>query len=185
MMIHETPPAAPHSPRTSASRPIRAYSLIEALIALVIIQIVSTLVFVSVQTVSDSSHLDLLSKRTMGALRYARMLAMSSGQSVNADFDLNAQTIRVYLGAGTTPTANSLFPSGLCAVNLNTDQGIAGCKIAAVTNSPTNGTNIYRCTYGRLGTRINATSFASPMTVSFTYGAGSAVLTIPNAGDAY
>ena len=76
-----------------------------------------------------------------------------------------------------------MFPKGACSFDLKNDNGIAGCSIAAVTNCPTNGANIYRLTYSVLGTRTNAPSFATPMTVTFTYGGGSATLTIPNAGD--
>ena len=169
---------------TRCSHLRRAYSLIEALIALLIIQIISTLVFYSVQNASDSSHLDTVTKETIGALRYARMLSMSANVPVYIDFNTTAETINVYLStAPTTPVANAMFPKGVCSFDLKNDQGIAGCKIGTVTNCPTAAANIYRVTYSVLGTRTNAPSFATPMTLTFTYGNGSATLTIPNAGE--
>ena len=171
---------------TRCSHLRRAYSLIEALVALLIIQVIASLVFYSVQSAADSSHLDTVTKETIGALRYARMLSMSANVPVYIDFNTDAQTINVYLStAPTTPVANAMFPKGVCSFNLASDQGISGCKIGTITNCPTTvaGGTIYRVTYSVLGTRTNAPSFATPMTVTFTYGNGSATLTIPNAGE--
>ncbi|MGN6367831.1 MAG: pilus assembly FimT family protein [Phycisphaerae bacterium] len=176
-----SPPQLPITTYQSPRR--RAYSLIEALIALLIIQVIASLVFYSVQSTTDASHLDTMTKDTIGALRYARALSMSANLPVNVDFNTSAQTINVYLNTSTTPVANPMFPKGSCSFDLKNDQGIAGCKITSVTNCPTNGTNIYRLTYSVLGTRTNAPSFATPMTVTFAYGGATATLTIPNAGD--
>jgi len=167
-------------------RPSGAYSLIEMLIALLIIQIIASFVVVSIQSINGNSHMDQINKRVTGLLRYARMLAMSSGQPCNVDFSVANQTIKVYLGASTTPASNAMFPGGQCVINLNSDQGIAGVTItglstcAAVTVS---GATVYRCTYGALGTRTSAPTFSLPMTVSFKYGKETSTLTVPNVGD--
>jgi prepilin-type N-terminal cleavage/methylation domain-containing protein len=168
--------------------PRAGYTLLEMLMALLIIQMISGFVLYSVSAANNGSRLDLLSKRATGALRYARMLAMSSGKTVNVDFNLTSQTINVYLGAATTPVSNALFPGGKCSMNLKSDQGLSGTAISAVSNAPAApvaGATAYRVTYGVLGTRTNSPSFAQPATVTFTCGSGSATLTIPNAGDPY
>jgi Tfp pilus assembly protein FimT len=178
----------PATPRRSPRARSRAYSLIEVLISLLIIQIIATFVMVSSSSLSDSSHLDQLDKRAIGCIRYARMLAMSSGQPCSVEFNQTAQTIKVFLGSSTTPVSNSMFPGGRCAINLASDQGVGGCTIGSVTNAATTGSQTvtaWVCTFGNLGTRTNAPSYSTPMTVTFNYGNASSILTIPNAGDPY
>jgi Tfp pilus assembly protein FimT len=172
--------------RPIRARRRRAYSLLEMIVVLLIIQMIAAFAMFSVATVANSGHLDLIRKRCIGAARYARMLAMSTGQPCNVDFNLTNGTIYVSLGASTTPVSNSLFAGGRCLMNLATDQGVAGTTITAVTNSataPVPGSTVYRCTYGKLGTRTNAPDYTAPMTVTFTYGQSTTTLTIPNAGD--
>jgi Tfp pilus assembly protein FimT len=156
-----------------------AYSLVEALVVVSVLAVLTSLVICPLSSVNDSTRLDAAVKRSTALIRYARMLAMSSGQQCTVEFNATTQVINVYLGSATTPVSNSLFNGGACSLNLHTDPGVAGVCITGVTNAGTPA----RITYGVLGTRVNPPSYASSAVVSFACGAGAASLTIPNVGD--
>jgi prepilin-type N-terminal cleavage/methylation domain-containing protein len=163
----------------SGKRSARAYTLIEALVCIAILSVITSLAVVPLASLNDSTRLDAVMKRSTSMLRYARMLAMSSGQPCSVEFNGNTQTIAVYLGSATTPAPNALFSNNSCSLNLLSDAGVSGVRISDISN----GGSPARFTYGTLGTRINPPTYASPMAVTFTCGKGAATLTIPNAGE--
>jgi len=172
--------------RAATRRAPGAYSLIEMLIALLIIQIIASFVAVSIQSINGAGHVDQVNKRLTGIIRYARMMAMSSGQPCHVDFSITNQTVKVFLGTSTTPVDNAMFPGGQCVLSLNSDQGIAGSKFTSIANCASTtvaGVTTYRCTFGALGTRTNAPTFNLPMTVNFKWGKENASVIIPNVGD--
>jgi type II secretory pathway pseudopilin PulG len=164
---------------STRTRAAGAYTLIEAILCLAILSVITSLALVAVTSMNDSSRLDAVMKRSTAMLRYARMLAMSSGQPCTVEFNTTTQTIAVYLGSATTPAPNNLFANNACSLNLLTDPGVSGVRITDASNAGSPA----RFTYGVLGTRLNPPSYDSPMVVSFTCGKGAATLTIPNAGD--
>jgi type II secretory pathway pseudopilin PulG len=153
--------------------------LIEALAALAIMAVIAALAICPLSSVNDSTRLDAALKRSTAMLRYARMLAMSTGQPCSVEFNVTTQVIAVYLGSATSPVANSLFPGGVCSINLAADPALKGVRIADVGNP---GGVPARLTYGILGTRANG-NIAAPMVVSFSCGQGEAQLTIPSVGE--
>jgi prepilin-type N-terminal cleavage/methylation domain-containing protein len=156
----------------------RAYTLIEALISLAIMAVVASLAICPLSSVNDSTRLDAALKRSTALLRYARMLAMSSGQPCSVEFNTTTQTIAVYLGTAATPAPNSLFAGNTCSLNLAADPAFAGVRISDITGA---GSTPARFTYGILGTRTPAAS--GTMTVTFACGNAVAALTIPAVGD--
>lgn len=147
-------PASRPLPRPSRLRPRRAYSLIEMLITILIIQIISGMVMVNVGSVQRTERLTRAAEQVMVALRYARILAMSTGESAGVEFNTTTHTFRVFQGAAATTVSNSMIPGGLYSISLATSHELNGVKINAVNIA--SGANPYRITYGKLGGTLNS-----------------------------
>jgi Tfp pilus assembly protein FimT len=123
------------------------------LITVLIIQIISGMVMVNVGSVQRTERLTRACEQVQIALRYARILAMSSGQQAGVEFDTSTNTFRVFQGPSFTTVSNSMIPSGTYAINLSTSPELSGVKISAATIS--GGSNPYRVIYGSLGGALN------------------------------
>src|SRR5437870_2192120 len=73
----------------------RAYSLIEMLITVLIIQIISGMVMVNVSQVQTNERLARACEQIVLALRYARLQAMSTGQPGGVEFNVATNSVRV------------------------------------------------------------------------------------------
>jgi prepilin-type N-terminal cleavage/methylation domain-containing protein len=159
-----------------ASRRRRGYSLLEMLITVLIIQIISGMVMVNTSSVQRTEKLQRTGQQMTVALRYARILAMSSGQPAGVEFDVTNNTFRVFQGTSATTVSNSMFASGSYSVNLNTDHDCGGVKIAdaSLTNAPT---SPFRVTFGTLGGTSNYGS------VAINYGGTTLWVSVPQVGE--
>ena len=86
------------STRRSAPAARRGYSLLEVLCVIVIIQLISGMVVVNVSNVQDNEKLSRASEQIIVAFRYARILAMSTGQPAGVEFDAVGNKVRVFQG---------------------------------------------------------------------------------------
>jgi Tfp pilus assembly protein FimT len=164
-------------PRGFGGRARRAYSLIEMLITVLIIQILSGMVIVSVSNVNRAERLSRAGQQVINALRYARVMAMSDGGKAGVEFNATTNIIRVYRGDTKTTVPNTLFSSGTYVVNLNTQMDCSGvtigtCNLASAPSNP------YQINFGNLGGTDNNG------TVTLNYGGVSKVITIPLVGEA-
>jgi Tfp pilus assembly protein FimT len=170
VMIH-----APPSTRRSARR--RGYSLIEVLCTVLIIQIISGMVVVNVSSVQDNEKLSRAAEQIVVALRYARILAMSTGQPAGVEFDTATNQIRVFQGATATTVSNSQILGGTYLINLNTQADICNVKVSSALLSNDN-TNPYQVIFGKLGGTLNNGY------VTLSYGSCTRTVNIPLVGEA-
>lgn len=169
--------------RLSARRPTppgpaarRGYSLIEVLCTVVIIQIISGIIVVNVSNVQDNEKLARACEQVVVATRYARILAMSTGQPAGVEFNTATNQIRVFSGAAATTALNSQVLGGTYLIDLNNQSDIANVNISSVLIS--NGaTNPYQVTFGKLGGTLN-NGF-----VTLAYGTHTRTINIPLAGE--
>ncbi len=186
--------------------PRRGYTIIETLLAVLIISIISTLVLVNDGADDASTRLQRAAQTIISACRYARMLSMGHGQSSGANFQptdaygvqisTTANTVTVYHATyntgtskwtlpGTTVT-DPLFSSGNCVINLNTDPAYAGVTITSVqltgtADTSANTASPYYCQYRPFGDTFNPGLTTSAITLS--YGGKSVTISIPAVGD--
>jgi Tfp pilus assembly protein FimT len=146
------------------------------LITVLIIHIISGMVIVNVSGVQTSERLCRAGEEVIAAARYARMLAMTTGQIAGIEFDATTNQVRVFQGASATTAPNSMIPGGSYVINFNTRPEISGVRITAATIVGST-SNPYRVTFGNLG----GTNNTGPITLS--YGFQSKIVQIPAVGD--
>jgi type II secretory pathway pseudopilin PulG len=182
------------------------YTIIETLLSVLIISIISTLVLVNTGNDDATTRLQRAAQTTIAALRFARMQSMGHGQSSGATFQptdaygvqikTDSNTITVYhatYNSGTskwtlpgTTLTDSLFPSGNCVINFNTDPAYAGVTISSVKLTGTADTSLntaspYYCQYRPFGDTFNPGTTTAAITLS--YGGESVSINIPAVGD--
>jgi len=154
-----------------------AYSLLEVLLTIVIIQIISSLVLVNVSTVQTTEKLSRAGEQIVVATRYARMLAMTSGQTAGVEFNTATNQIRVFQGPAATTVNNPQVQGGTYVIYLATQQDIAGVHMGTILLSSDN-TNPYQVIYGKLGGTLNNGY------VTLSYSNQSRTVNIPLVGEA-
>lgn len=160
----------------------RAYSLLELLITVLIIQIISSMVVVNVSGVQAQERLQRAANQVITALRYARMLSMSSGQSCGVEFNQATNTIRVFQGASQTTVSDSTMPGGTYVIDLTNQRDISGVKIASCNFFTITTSNPYQLTFATLGHCTNGGTYA---TVVLSYGPSHAItVKVPVVGEA-
>jgi Tfp pilus assembly protein FimT len=173
MRARPTPVRVSPPPRRTS----RGYSLLEVLITVLIIQIISSMVMVNVSSVQSTERLTRAGEQIVLALRYARILAMSSNQPAGVEFDTSTNTFRVFQGASATTVSNALMPGGTYAINLNTQLDVSGVKISSALIS-NDTANPYCVTFGTLGGTTNNGY------LTLTYGLHTKTVQIPLVGEA-
>ncbi len=152
------------------------FTLIELLVTVLTIQVISAIVLVSVGNVEATERTDRAYNETIVALRYARMLAMTSGQSCGVEFDTQASRIRVFMGVAMTTVNNSQISGGSYIIDLKNQTNVRGVTLTGISIVGDT-TNPYQVWYGTLG-QTNNTG-----TVTFTYGTCTKTLNIPSVGE--
>jgi Tfp pilus assembly protein FimT len=141
-----------------------------------IIHIISGIVVVNVSNIQTSEKLTRAGEEVIAAARYARMLAMTTGQNAGIEFDSSTNQVRVFQGASATTAANSLISGGSYILNFNTQSEVIGISISAATIVGST-TNPYRVTFGTLGGTNNTGS------ITLSYGSQSKIVQVPAVGD--
>jgi Tfp pilus assembly protein FimT len=167
-------PRATHGPKRKNRR---GYSLLEVLMTVIIIQIISSMAIVSVSNVQPTEQLAMAGQQMVVALRYARMLAMTSGQTAGVEFDTINNTVRVFQGDTQATAPNSLIAGGSYIINLNTQSEISGVMLGQALISQ-NTSSPYCVTFGKLGGTTNNGY------VTLQYGGLSKTVSIPLVGEA-
>lgn len=154
----------------------RGYSLLEVLITVLIIHIISGMVMVNVSNVQTSERLVRGGQEVISAVRYARILAMTSGQNAGVEFDTSTNRVRVFQGTAATTATNSMIPGGSYILDFGTQSEISGIRIAGASIVGST-TNPYRVTFGTLGGTNNTGS------ITLSYGSQSKIVQMPAVGD--
>ena len=170
--------------RMSGARGTRdGYTLLEMMVVLVVMAIAGTMALAVVSEVDRSERPNRAAKEMVTALRYARMLAMTTGKvcGVQTNTTAGVNQFLVYrvdvVGATSTQvTVNEpMGAGGVYAVALGTQSELAGTTMV-VTPAGTGG--VTKFSYDTLGT-AGVTG-----TVQFVYGGRSKTVTIPAVGEA-
>lgn len=162
----------------------RAYTLIEMLLVVLIIQLISAMVVFNVTGDCDQQQLGSAAQQIIGAVRYARALAMSTGQPCGVQFNTTGDTVTCYDTGTYTPAASGLFASGQYIINFPQTANSSGVTITAVQNAGS-GPSTYNCLFGPLGNLADAPSDSLPVYVQLNCHGYTKTVTIPALGDPY
>ena len=154
----------------------RGFSALELLIVLIIMSIVAVLGIDSISHFEATQRADRTSRELLSFFRYARHLAMTTGNQAKVQLDTTNQTFAVYLQSnGTTwdatPYTQAMASGGTMLMNLKTERELAGTTMAVTPAANTS------FVYQSLG------SFTSTGTITCTYGSYSKTLTVASVGD--
>jgi prepilin-type N-terminal cleavage/methylation domain-containing protein len=154
----------------------RAFTAIEMLIVLLIMSIVSVLGMDTISEFEASQRAQRASLEILAFFRYARNLAMTTGNNAEVKLDTVNNTFAVYLMSNgttwdTTPYAQEMASGGTMLININSERELAG---TTMTVAPTTATAFI---YQPLGT-CTVTGV-----ISFTDGPKVSTVTVPAVGD--
>jgi Tfp pilus assembly protein FimT len=147
------------------------------LVVVVVLGIVANIGLDAISAADANFRADRAARETLAALRYARWLAMSSGNTCGVEFDTAQKKIKVYtLINGTQTWVTSPFgKSATYLIDLANNSEVA--NVAMGVAIPSRAANPYDCAFTTLGSTVNTG------TVTFTYGRGRKAVTIVPVGD--
>jgi len=155
----------------------RAYSLIEMLITVLIIQIISGMIMVNVSNVQTNERLARACEQVVLALRYARLQAMSTGQPGGVEFNVASNNVRVFQGNAATTVSTTFIRGGTYVIDFANQAETSGVKLTGALLS-NDATDPYRVTFGNLGGTANNGY------ITLTYGGVTKTVQIPLVGEA-
>lgn len=159
-----------------ACRHNQAFALIEILTVVVILAIAATLSMNLIAATDANLRADRAARECQTALRVARSLALTSGNTCGVRFDTSTKRFWVWQnGTPATPINTSLTSGGTYIIDLVNTREVSGVGMAV--SIPTDGTNPYDVQYSALGVTVNKG------TATFSFGGISRVVTIPVLGD--
>ena len=150
------------------------------MLAVLILGIVSVLGIDAIAESEANRRADRAARETVSALRYARTLAMSTGNPSGVEFDTTLHLVRVYTRINNVQTwvrnpAASGGNGNLYQIDLVNTREVAG--VALAVSIPTAATNPYDCVFNQLGATTNVG------TIIYTYGKSKCVVTIAALAD--
>jgi len=152
----------------------RGFTLIEILVVVVILGITATLSMDLIGSTDASQRADRAAREAVVAVRYARMLAMTTSATYGIEFDKGNKRFQVFQTTGSNVVNQTLIGGGTYVVNLSRTE-LAGTTMVPTINGDT--TDPYDVTYNALGSTTNYG------TVAFSYGGFTRTVTIPAVGD--
>lgn len=154
----------------------QAFSLIEILIVVTILGISATLGMDLIAATEATLRADRAARECQTALRVARSLALTSGNTCGVRFDTTTKQFWVWQNATpATPISSSITSGGTYLVDLKNTRDVTGVGMSIAI--PTDATNPYDVQYTALGATTNKG------TATFSYGGKQRVVTIPALGD--
>ena len=87
----------------------RAFTLIEILIVVTILAITAILGLDTISNTEASLRADRAAREALAALRYARMMAMTTGGTYGVEFDTTNKRFQVFQTTGTNVVTQSLM----------------------------------------------------------------------------
>ncbi len=163
-------------PHPAARRGSRGFTLVEMIIVILILSIVYVMGMDTIATFEANQRADRAAREILAFFRFARQLAMTTGNNAKVQVNTAGNSFAVYLMSnGTTwdaaPYPQAMASGGTMKISLNTARELAGTTISV--NPPATTAFIYQ----PLGT-CTATG-----TVTFTYATKTKSITIPAVGD--
>ena len=151
----------------------RGFTLIEVMIVLVVLAITATLGLDALGNTEARLRADRAAREAVAALRYARMMSMTTGGTYGVEFDTANKRFQVFQTTGSNVVTQPLT-GGTYVINLSRTE-LAGTTMTCTITGDT--TNPYDLTYGTLGATANNG------TVVFSYAGYLRTVTIPKVGD--
>jgi prepilin-type N-terminal cleavage/methylation domain-containing protein len=151
------------------------FTLIEMLCTVLIMAIVST---IAVDVIADTEaqlRAERAAREAVIAIRFARARAMADGVPYIVRFNVGGKTISVVDPANAYAVLAAPTGGGQMLINFGTNRDVA--NVAMVPSLAGDATDPYDMTFRPNGGTANSGS------VSFTYGARTKVLQVPNVGD--
>ena len=152
------------------------FTLVEIMIVVAIMGIAGTMAMAMVSRSEAGMKSDRAARELVAAVRYARMLALSTGGSYGVQIDTTNNAFSVYYYNGTTYTtvAQPLVGGGTYLIDLDVQQELKGC-VATPTPAPVGGITRYG---------FNALGSCSPSgSVAIKYSVRTRTVTIPAVGE--
>ena len=166
-------------PQRGLPHAARAFTLVDVLLTVLILGIASAIGFDAIAESEANFRADRAARETITALRYARTLALTTGNPSGVEFDNTLRLVRVYSMINNVQTwvTNPLSGGGsnLYQIDLSNTREVAG--VAMVVNIPTDATNPYDCQISPLGSTSNIG------TITYSFGRGRRVVTITALGE--
>jgi type II secretory pathway pseudopilin PulG len=117
---------------------------------------------------------DRAAREAVTALRYARMMSVTTGGTYGVEFDTTNKRFQVFHTTGSNVVTQSLAGGGTYVINLTNTELNGTTMTVTITGDAT---NPYDLTYNGLGSTTNTG------TVVFSYGGYTKTVTIPAVGD--
>lgn len=156
------------------------FTTVEMLVCLIILALVSKVVVDVISRTEANARADRAARETMAAIRFARNLAMTTGNSSGVEFNTTTNKVQVYtMISGTQTWVTAAFvgsgKSGRYEIDLANDREVKGVTMTVTIATDT--TNPYSVLFTPLGATKNTG------TVRFNYSGTSKTLTIPALAD--
>ena len=144
----------------------RGFTTVELVLVLTIMAITATLAADVISTTESNQRADRAAREVVAALRFARNMAMTTGNTSGVEFDTTAKTAKVYTMINSVQTwvtvpFTGTGKSGQYIINFAGDREILG--VTMTVSLPSDTTNPYDVTFNSLGATTNTG------TVRFSY----------------
>jgi type II secretion system protein H len=150
------------------------FTLIEILIVVLILAITATAGMDAIANTDATMRANRAGREVVAALRYARMMATTTGGVYGVEFDTTNKRFQVFKTTGSSVVNQTLTGGGTYVINLNSQELMGNVMTVSIANDAT---NPYDLTYSAMGSTSNSG------TVVFTYGGHTSTVTIPAVGD--
>lgn len=154
----------------------RGFTAMEIIVVLVILGVSAKIAIDSMSSTDAGMRAERAAKECVTAIRYARSLAFTSGNTCGIRFNTSTKTFYVWQSntPGTAMSTN-LSGAGTYTVDLTNNRELTGVTMTCTLTGDTS--NPYDLQYSTLGATANTG------TIVFTYSGKTKTVTIPAVGD--
>jgi prepilin-type N-terminal cleavage/methylation domain-containing protein len=153
----------------------RGFTITETLIAVMILGIVAAIGIEAVANTESNVRAERAAREAVMAIRFARSRAMTDGATYKVRFNVGAKTISVIDPANGNAVLAAPLSGSVMQINLSGSSDVANVLMTPVITGASS--DPYDVSYSPTGGTTNSG------TVTFTYGASTKQLQIPNVGD--
>jgi prepilin-type N-terminal cleavage/methylation domain-containing protein len=152
----------------------RGFTLVEILMVMLVLAIAATIGLDALANTEAGLRSDRAAREAATAIKYARMLSVTTGGTYGVEFDTTNARFQVFQTTGSNVVPQPMEAGGTYVVNLS-QRELAGTTMTVSLGGLT--TNPYDLTYAAMGNASNSG------TVVFTYAGVTKTVTIPAVGD--
>jgi prepilin-type N-terminal cleavage/methylation domain-containing protein len=164
--------------RSMIEKKRRGFTVVEMILCMIIMAIIAKIGVDVISRTESNQRADRAARETVVALRYARNLATTTGNSSGVEIDTSTRKIRVYTMIGTTKTfvsAPFMGNGGAFQIDLANDRAVKG--VTLTMSIPSDTSNPHDVLFNSLGATKNTG------TVRFNYGSTYKTVTIGSLAD--